>query len=192
MNGDDYDEREEELDQELMEDIAERGWPSRSQWENFRRALNKPVDDVSWARELKRRRDFEQRMKQADEPAAKVAALQKELAAVRKELAAIKKKLRAKVEDMTDIEVQDELAEAVGGNTFEQEVDRLMRYHADRYGSRQNCVRAYKRRLAEHRPFLETALRHQRAEEAAREPLDLADFGPWPPPPPKGSPAKGS
>ena len=30
MNGDDYDEREEELDQELMEDIAERGWPSRS------------------------------------------------------------------------------------------------------------------------------------------------------------------
>ena len=48
MNGDDYDEREEELDQELMEDIARtRLALPQSMGKVPGAALNKPVDDVS-------------------------------------------------------------------------------------------------------------------------------------------------
>ena len=99
MNHDDH-------DAALMADVSVRGWPSRSDWAATLAAAHQPVDDVSWARELKRRRDFEQRMKlevaqaAAPPPAASATSADEAMTALKEanaklleELAETKRKL---------------------------------------------------------------------------------------------------
>jgi hypothetical protein len=69
------------------------------------------------------------------------------------------------IENMTDLDIHNELAELTGGPTFEQEVDRMMKRRPDVYPNRLVCERAYKRRLAENRARQKWALQLLRAEE---------------------------
>jgi hypothetical protein len=77
------------------------------------------------------------------------------------------------IKDMTDIELHDELAELLGGPSYEQEVDYLMKRHAALDGTRLSWERAYKRALARHRARQAWALEILRAEEMAGGPVDV-------------------
>lgn len=68
---------------------------------------------------------------------------------------------------MTDMDIHDEVAALFGVLTFEQEVDRMMHFNQEVYGTRLNCERIYKRKLAENRTKQVEVLRRLRAEEIA-------------------------
>jgi hypothetical protein len=79
--------------------------------------------------------------------------------------------MAAPIEDMTDIELYDELAELLEGPSFEQD--------AVLYSTRLSCERACKRWLAKNRARQEWALQVLRAEEMAGGPVDIPP-PPWP------------